>query len=581
MNNEEKINKAIEPLVKMYEEIENDLLIKIAQNFKINEEFLNSDYWRIKKMEEMGLFNEEVIKYISKYTKKTNRAIKKALEDIGYDALNISKLKGAFKDGKIKVKPDILLQNGVIQSIIDNSYDEITNRFINMSQKIEDSARNAYLDIVEKGYLKTSMGTHSYQEAIRESLNELGNKGITTLTYTTRSENDEIIGVRTYDIESATRREILNGARKVSEDINKTVVEELKCEYVYLSEHLRCRPQHFDWQGTIIKYSDLIKVTGYGEVDGLCGINCAHYFEPYFGSARGNDLKFISKEEATKQYKISQQQRYLERGVRKWKRKSNMFDANGDKDAYYKCQLKTLEWQERLQDFTKQNKTRRDFTREYVSGFNSDTIFDTIGSLNNVNIAPSKTLLKMDKELLVNNIKQIKLLSKKYELEDFLQSMNATYRCEKRDSIASVGYNFSASNITIISSKEFFEDKEYLREVMDENIKSNWSMKCPTDKYTIYPMTHEMGHVLEMKLFKDKYPLGRKSEYLDFCKNTKNDIIKLAQSKNKLFNYQTVISEYGLKNDRDFFAEIFAGMELGEKNELSEALKEYLKGKIK
>ena len=73
MNNEEKINKAIEPLVKMYEEIENDLLIKIAQNFKINEEFLNSDYWRIKKLEEMGLFNEEVIKYISKYTKKTKK----------------------------------------------------------------------------------------------------------------------------------------------------------------------------------------------------------------------------------------------------------------------------------------------------------------------------------------------------------------------------------------------------------------------------------------------------------------------------------------------------------------------------
>lgn len=581
MNNEEKINKAIESLVKMYGEIENDLLIKIAQNFKVNEEFLNSDYWRIKKLEEMGLFNEEVIKYISKYTKKTNRAIKKALEDIGYETLNINKLKGAFKEGKLEVKPDVLLQNGVIQSIIDNSYDEITNRFINMSQKIEDSARNAYLDIVEKGYLKTSMGTHSYQEAIRESLNELGNKGITTLTYTTRNENNEIVGVRAYDIESATRREILNGARKVSEDINKTVVEELKCEYVYLSEHLRCRPQHFDWQGTIIKYSDLIKVTGYGEVDGLGGINCAHYFEPYFGSARGDDLKSIPKEEATKQYKISQQQRYLERGIRKWKRKLRLFDANMDKDAYYRCQLKTLEWQERLQDFTKQNKTRRDFVREHVSGFNNDTIFDTIGSLNNVNIAPSKTLLKMDKELLVNNIKQIKLLSKKYELKDFLQSMNAKYSCEERDSIASVGYNFSTSNITIISSKEFFEDKEYLREVMDENIKCNWSMKCSSDKYTIYPMTHEMGHVLEMKLFKDKYPLGRKSEYLDFCKETKNDIIKLAQSKNKLFNYQTTISEYGLKNDRDFFAEIFASMELGEKNELSEALKEYLKGIIK
>ena len=47
---DEKIEKAIEPLIKMYEQIENDLLTKIASHFSINEEFLNSDHWRIKKL---------------------------------------------------------------------------------------------------------------------------------------------------------------------------------------------------------------------------------------------------------------------------------------------------------------------------------------------------------------------------------------------------------------------------------------------------------------------------------------------------------------------------------------------------
>lgn len=367
MNNEEYINKAVEPLLKMYTKIENDLLVMIAEHFKINDEFLNSDYWRIKKLEEMGLFNEKVIEYLAQYSDVTKEEILKALEDIGYHVFDFQKLKTAFENGSLKINPNTLLENYTIQNIINNAYDEVSNRFIELSRKIQDSTREAYLDIVEQGYLKTSMGTHSYQEAIRESINELGNKGIRTLIYRTVDENDNVVGIRSYDIESTVRRDILTATRQLSNNINQSVVEELECEYIYLSEHIRCRPTHFDWQGTIIKYQDLIDVTRYGEVDGLAGINCAHYFEAYFGNARGDELKSITKEEAIRQYNLSQQQRYLERGIRKWKRKVEMFKANGDVDAFNKSKSKVKEWQSRLSNFTKENNLRRDYTREYVT----------------------------------------------------------------------------------------------------------------------------------------------------------------------------------------------------------------------
>lgn len=367
MNNEEYINKAVEPLLKMYTKIENDLLVMIAEHFKINDEFLNSDYWRIKKLEEIGLFNREVIEYLAQYSDVTKEEILKALEDIGYHVFDFQKLKTAFENGSLKINPNTLLENYTIQNIINNAYDEVSNRFIELSRKIQDSTREAYLDIVEQGYLKTSMGTHSYQEAIRESINELGNKGIRTLIYRTVDENDNVVGIRSYDIESTVRRDILTATRQLSNNINQSVVEELECEYIYLSEHIRCRPTHFDWQGTIIKYQDLIDVTRYGEVDGLAGINCAHYFEAYFGNARGDELKSITKEEAIRQYNLSQQQRYLERGIRKWKRKVEMFKANGDVDAFNKSKSKVKEWQSRLSNFTKENNLRRDYTREYVT----------------------------------------------------------------------------------------------------------------------------------------------------------------------------------------------------------------------
>lgn len=363
---DEKIEKAIKPLLEMYEKIENDLLIQIASHFSVNEEFLNSDYWRIKKLEEMGLFNQEVIDYISRYSGKTDKEIKRALNKISIDTINMDKLSRLFEDEVLKINPNILINNYVIENIINTAYNELSNRFIEMSSKIEKSTREAYLNVVEEAYLKTSMGTHSYQEAIREAINELSNKGINTLTYKTIDENGNIVGIRNYDIEGAIRRETLTASRQLSNNISMEVANELNSEYVYLSEHLQCRPQHFDWQGTIIKRDDLVKITDYGSITGLGGINCRHYFEAYFGDARGSDLKSFNKEDCNEAYKLSQHERYLERGIRKWKRKAEMFKVSDDKEYYSKCKEKVREWQRRNKQFTEDNNLKRDYTREHV-----------------------------------------------------------------------------------------------------------------------------------------------------------------------------------------------------------------------
>lgn len=364
---DEKIEKAIEKLIAIYEKIENDLLIEIASHFSFNEEFLNSDHWRIKKLEEMGLFDQDIVNYLARETKHTDKEIKKALSQIGIDTVNLNKLNKLFEDEVLKINPNILVDNYTIKNIIKSSYDALSDTLIQMSNKIERGVREAYLNIVEQAYLKTSMGTHSYQEAIREAINDLSNSGIKTLTYKTVDESGNIIGIRNYDIESAIRREVLTSSRQLSNAIAMETAKELDCEYLYLSEHLQCRPTHFEWQGTIIKTEDLVRITNYGEIDGLSGINCRHYFEPYFGEARDNDLKHFNKDECTDAYNLSQKQRYLEKGVRKWKRKAEMFKANKDIEAYTKSKNKVKEWQLRNKQFSEDNDLKRDFNKEYVN----------------------------------------------------------------------------------------------------------------------------------------------------------------------------------------------------------------------
>ena len=362
---DKELEKSLEKIIELYTKIEEEILQEIAGHFLIEDEFQNSDYWRVKKLEELGQFNNRVIEYISKYSKTAQKEIIKAFEEIGINAIDIKRLEKAYKKGLINIDPKVLKDNPIIKQILENTKTNMEHYIVQMSNKIISRSRDAYLNVLEETYLKTTMGVKSYQEAIVEAINRLGNEGITTLTY---EDNGKI---RHYDIEATIRRDTLTQARDMNLKLTEEVIKETQPEYLYLSEHLACREEHFPWQGTIIKADELVDITDYGSITGLGGINCRHYFEPYFGDERGNELKTFNEKECSIAYDLSQHQRYLERGIRKWKRKANMFKKMGDIEHYDYCMDKSIEWQQRNQTFIELiNSTdyelKRDFVREYV-----------------------------------------------------------------------------------------------------------------------------------------------------------------------------------------------------------------------
>lgn len=382
---DKKIEQAIEPIVKMYSELETELMVLLAKHFKINEEFINSDFFRIQKLDEMGAFNSQVIDYISRYTNRSPSKIKKALQEVYNATIDIDTLRSAYDNGKILINPTEILKDTTLVGIMKYAYNEETRRFIEMSKLIESSVRKTYLDIVEKSYLATSTGIKSYGETVRESLNELANKGIKTLDYISKSE-DGTTSIRSYDIEGTVRREILTATRQLSGNLNHELIELTESEYVKFSEHLDCRPTHYDWQGTIARKENWKDIADYGDVAGIYGINCRHYVEPYFQDADlddtitikdkdgnkkeykvSNKLKEYSKDDTNDSYSISQKQRYLERGIRSWKRRREMSKASEDAEMLKKSKSKVKEWSDRLDKFTDEHDRRRDFTREYVS----------------------------------------------------------------------------------------------------------------------------------------------------------------------------------------------------------------------
>lgn len=386
---EDKIQESIKPIISIYNQIELELIERIAKHFNLNEEFINSDYWYFEKLKEMGGLNNETIKLLEKYTRKTKQELLKAMKDIGINAIPIEQLNIATQKGAL-LNPELIINSVNIQNIIKYSYDEIEKSFLQLNKTIEEQVKETYKNILTQTYIKTLAGTHSYQEAILESLDDLGSKGISILTY-----QDKNGLKRNYDVVGTVRRDLLIATRGLVGRVNEEVIKESGHHIVRVSHHFGARTgdgeedftNHAWWQEKQFfcwnydgkateeekKLPDFMEHCNYGDVQGIVGINCKHFFTIWYGSLEKDKLEFSYKENE-EQYNKSQQQRYLENGVRKWKRKQVVANKAQDEEGYKKASKKVKEWQDRLNTFTNKNELKRDYTREHIKGYKPVTI---------------------------------------------------------------------------------------------------------------------------------------------------------------------------------------------------------------
>lgn len=387
---EDKIQEAIKPVISIYSQIELEIIEKIAEHFKINEEFINSDYWYLEKLKELGGLNNETIKILEKYTGKTKQELLKAMKDIGVNAMPTEQLNIAKEKGLL-LNPQSIINSVNMQNIINYSYNEIEKTFLQLNKTIEEQVKKIYTNIITQAYIKTSSGLYDYRETILESLDDLGNRGISVLEYQTDK------GIRRYDVVGAVRRDLLCATRGLAGRVNEEVIKESGNHIVRVSHHFGARTgdggenytNHAWWQQKQFfcwdydgkateeekKLPDFIESCNYGDVQGIVGINCKHFFTVWYGPLEKDELDF-TYEENEEQYKKTQQQRYLESGVRKWKRKQVIANKTQNEEGYNKASKKTRKWQDRLSIFTEENNLKRDYTREHINGYKAVTIKD-------------------------------------------------------------------------------------------------------------------------------------------------------------------------------------------------------------
>ena len=369
------IDSLTQPIINIYSQIELDLIKDIAKRIDMNDEIDGTMEWQLKKLDELGMLNSDTVKTIAKYSDKSESEIYKMLEKSQFANININDFVRAYEQGQISVNPANIKDNSAFAEVLALSYKEMSNTYRLIQTKAIESAKQAYMDIINRSYVEVATGTYDYQTSIKRAVKNMARNGISGATY---SRNGKMIQ---YSIEATVIRDTLTAVHKLANKSSEIICDELGAEYVEISSHLGARTHptnpianHAGWQGKVFKidgsdkkYPNLKESTGYpDDILGLGGVNCRHRMFPFFpGISTPNPIRF-NEEENRRVYELTQKQRAMERRMRQLKKEQAAAKAIGDEEAVAKLKAEILDQSNRIDNFCNENDLRRDHSRELV-----------------------------------------------------------------------------------------------------------------------------------------------------------------------------------------------------------------------
>ena len=354
-------------LVEIYSQLEIDILRDMARRLARVGKITEATKWQAQVLTEAGGLKQDIARILHKYDKR----IVQEIQEIFNDAL----IKNARADNRIFAEATgrTISDNNaqMMLTTIKKTHEDLSRLTLTSAEV----TNKTFLKQANNAYMQVTSGAFDYDTAMKMAANEIAKNGVTTMiTYTNNAKP-----VRR-SLESAVRMNILTGVNQTASQQTMNNCEALDCDLVEVTAHLGARPEHEEWQGKVYSVSGKsekylpFSVCGYGEADGICGINCRHSFYPYFEGMEKHysqdDLDEMSKEtvdyngKSYSRYEGEQQLRHIERTIRHYKKEVATQDAMGiDNTA---ARRKIGEWQAKARDFTEQTGIRRDRAREYI-----------------------------------------------------------------------------------------------------------------------------------------------------------------------------------------------------------------------
>nr|DAN65721.1 MAG TPA: minor capsid protein [Caudoviricetes sp.] len=426
-------------IVKIYQDLEDDIISDIARRLQKAGEITDTADWQMYMLGQIGNDLEEIKSKIA----KANKMSKDEVDKLFINATDRSMYYENIAYKKAGKKTLSLYDSATMMKFVaanaKKTHGELKNLTKSLGFKSGDSFKSVaktYQDTLNYAQFQVASGAFSYQDAVRTAIRTLTESGLRVVDYESGVSNM---------LDVAVRRATLTGINQTVAEITLMQMKESDSEFVEVTAHMGARPDHQTWQGKVYHvggdkdgYPDFEESTGYGTGAGLCGWNCRHSFFVFFPgiSVRNytdEQLKNIDPPsieydgKTYTYYEATQKQRQIERMIRKTKRELVALDSAGLKSDFTAKSVRLRKQKDLYVDFSKSAKLKTRNERHQVYGFNK-----SVGSksswANRKNIVDKNAVkgYNKDEEVIraIDNNKKISEINKQRAIELYYSFKN-------------------------------------------------------------------------------------------------------------------------------------------------------------
>lgn len=324
----------------IFSELEIRIMSDIVRRIKENGVSTASADWQLTRLQQLGMSQEQIRKWIQEALKASDAEMDKIFSDKAYEEYYGHERFYKFAD----MQQIPFEQNVVLQRLIEATKEQLAGEYRNLTGSMGFTIRDPatgkvksvplmeyYRSTMDNAVLDIKSGAFDYNTVLKRTISRMTASGIRYIDYDSGRRDR---------VNVAARRAVLTGFRQVQGKINERVATDLGTDMYEVSYHVGARPSHQPWQGRVYSMTQLHSVCGLGEVTGLKGANCYHDYKPFPpGSVRtytDEQLKQMIDAENTPRtyngkqyttYEALQEQRKMERGMRAQRQQIKLLQA--------------------------------------------------------------------------------------------------------------------------------------------------------------------------------------------------------------------------------------------------------------
>ena len=337
-----------EELAELFRALEITLLDEICSRLVFADQLNEVTVQDIQALRSHGIDLKDIEKAIRKTTGISETKLNKLLDDV---VERNQKYYTEFIDLAHITQPETLVSIEDTWAIYEQTKQTLRNITRSMGFLV-DAGRTmlppakAYQWALDSATMQIQSGAINYNQAIKTAVKQLADSGLKVVDYESGHRDQ---------IDVAARRAVMTGVNQICAKYTEQSAQYLETPYFEVSAHAGARDKpgpspwssHKDWQGKVYSiragdiYPNIYEVCGLGAVDGLEGANCRHRRNVWVEGVSertytdeqlehiddGFGCMFEGKTYTA--YEATQEQRKVERTIRKLKREKAAYKAAG------------------------------------------------------------------------------------------------------------------------------------------------------------------------------------------------------------------------------------------------------------